>query len=515
VQIGDLIDLSRLGPEDDDEPDHPRNAEPVRVPRRRRRKVDLKVKRIRKKGRKNINLGSLDVLHATLRDPGFFATAALLRLPNSKYGPNRECNEIQVHLWERMIDDFDSWRDAEAFFAHPLINDFVVSTLEQTWPDHPDRRVPNRPMSRSQFHRYRRRLGKSGIDTQRRLMESQRENARRQALSMGLGSGGSLAKPDPKAVMYGDGTFIKARYDAIEGDKVEDPRTGEVEQARYDLDAVVALDDDGNPNPGYTWVILHLADPDAEQECVLTGFDRVTSGGEAAVVPRLLEELHPLYPGVHHCGYDMAVQGRDIDRLYASGIHPAIKIPRAAGDTPRHGLIEIKDLKGTDGKTHKVKISGFDGVACIEIMIDGEPFLVPVIEVALRQPDHRVYGEYEIPPHPGVHRGLHGVRFQIRLDGLTIHGRYRAQYVRWINEHTPVGQQLIPQRNRTESENSNIERMLHLGGRARSVGEFNNTLDMIGYCETRNLKAALAHQRRTGHDPIGLGPPGDPVPNAA
>ena len=78
-----------------------------------------------------------------------------------------------------------------------------------------------------------------------------------------------------------------------------------------------------------------------------------------------------------------------------------------------------------------------------------------------------------------------------------------------------VGQQLIPQRNRTESENSSIERMLHLGGRARSVGEFNNTLDMIGYCETRNLKAALAHQRRTGHDPIGLGPPGDPVPNAA
>jgi hypothetical protein len=78
-----------------------------------------------------------------------------------------------------------------------------------------------------------------------------------------------------------------------------------------------------------------------------------------------------------------------------------------------------------------------------------------------------------------------------------------------------VGQQLIPQRNRTESENSYLERTLHLGGRARSVGKFNNTLDMIGYCETRNLKAALAHQRRTGHDPIGLGPPGDPVSTAA
>jgi len=38
---------------------------------------------------------------------------------------------------------------------------------------------------------------------------------------------------------------------------------------------------------------------------------------------------------------------------------------------------------------------------------------------------------------------------------------------------------------------------------------------MIGYCETRNLKAALAHQRRTGHDPIGLGPPGDALPTAA
>ena len=62
----------------------------------------------------------------------------------------------------------------------------------------------------------------------------------------------------------------------------------------------------------------------------------------------------------------------------------------------------------------------------------------------------------------------------------------------------------MPQRNTTESQNNLVERRLDLGGRARSVTEINNTLDLVGYCETRNLLAALAHERRTGRDPIGL-----------
>jgi hypothetical protein len=203
----------------------------------------------------------------------------------------------------------------------------------------------------------------------------------------------------------------------------------------------------------------------------------------------------------------MALQGRDINGLYDAHLHPAVKIPRTKGNTPRHGIIEIRDITRS-GEQFKVVIWGYDGMACIQAVGEGEPVLVPLIPRALRQPeDGRVYGEYEIPDNPLVHISLRGHRLQLRLNGQTIQGRYRAQYVRWINEHTEVGKELLPQRNTTESENSNLERVLHPKGRARSIGEFKNTFDLIGYCETRNLQAALVHHRRTGRDPIGLSPP--------
>ena len=91
----------------------------------------------------------------------------------------------------------------------------------------------------------------------------------------------------------------------------------------------------------------------------------------------------------------------------------------------------------------------------------------------------------------------------IRLDGKTVTGNNRAQYIRWINEHTTLGKQLLGQRNATESIHTLVEDMLAPGQRARSVA-VNLTLDLAGFYANRNRKAALAYERRTGRSPITL-----------
>lgn len=195
----------------------------------------------------------------------------------------------------------------------------------------------------------------------------------------------------------------------------------------------------------------------------------------------------------------MATQGAFANAMYAIDINPATKIPRDSKNSPANALIEVKEIVGHDGMTHRVQIYGLDGAAGIATMINGRRTFVPLIaKLPRRRPPHRVLGEYQFPDDSRIPNPLRGLTISIRLDGLTLQGRPRPQYLRWINEHTDFGREFLGQRNSTESIYSLLEAHLAPGARARSVGEFRVTLDLIGFHLTRNHKAGLAHTRRTG-----------------
>lgn len=478
-----------------------------RAPRTTRRNLRRLTKRAKRPGRKNFRLSTLQLAVALLRTPAFFDMVELIRLPEARSGPPVTYSPISVLLWECLIEDFGSFREAEVSFRDPLIWNFLRTVLRETWPDAPDRRLPKDPMSRHQFHRHRRRLQQLRPDVHREILEEAARSAKTQAIAAGYFAAqpSSLAHPHRNNIVWGDGTFYNARFDAIEGDKSEDHVTGEIAQVRFDPDARLGIDRNDKVNPGYRWVITGT-DPMAEQEGVILNIGLARDGGETPVLEHLLGQLDDV-PGARHFGYDMAVQGAFADSQYRRGRHPITKLPRNSKGEPANGLLEVRTFRLADGTELPVQIYGVDGVCMITAVADGRRVPIPLEPVALRdRPSRRVYGEYRIPDHPAVDVRLRGLTVQVRMDGETRLGRKRAQYLRWINEHTAVGGALLGRRSTTESSNSIVERSLD-GGRARSAGAFNNTLDMVGLMFGRNLRAALAHERRTGSDPLGLRPP--------
>jgi hypothetical protein len=418
-----------------------------------------------------------------------------------------------------MRRDFDSFEETVNFLAQHLVHEYIRWALEALYPDRSDRRIPAQPMSRSQFIRHRRNLRRHHPEKLDEAVTTAEEHWLTTAQEMGyLQEGlGSLANPDPRNIPRFDGTFLKALFDAVLDDLVVNPVTGEVQQARYDPDAVLGYDDDHEINPGYRWVTSHVAHPDPEWEnChIILGFERVRRGsGEGAAMEAILGRLRRRTNAPRHYLVDMIALGALINRLYSLGYHPIVKVPRGPGGIARSALIEVKAIKGHSGRTHTVKIYAIDGAAAIETVADGEDQLaVLLIPRAYRERnDHSVRGEYEIPDDPTVHSDLRNVRFQIRLDGENVHGTFRAQTLRWINEHTPAGRALLPQRNTTEGVvHSKLERTLVWKGRCYSVGEFNNTLDLLGYYSVENLRSQLHFERRRG-SPVGALTPRPELP---
>lgn len=510
-EIGDYIRLADLAiAEEPPQEVPPKPTRPNGTKLKPKREPKVTKKRSRKRPRKNYSVGITSYIEAVLASEEFFDLVEEIKLPAGLRGPEREYSEITVMLWLTLLEDFDSIRDLEAYFGHPLIWKHVASTLESVWPDNPERRISkDRPMSRSQFCGHRAQLRKQRPDAMARARQVFTVNAVAQALNMGYfpTDRGSLSKPDPRSIVSGDGTVIAAATNAIKGDLVVN-EDGVAQQARFDADAALnGKDQTKKPHPAYTFEHLQAANPDPEQERVILTFGRADDLGEAQTLKQLLKGLQPLVPHLRHYCYDMAPQGASINRLARLGLHPIIKVPRDKKNQPTSALIETRKVKGRSGREYTIQIWGLDGVVGIKAFAVNDEFFVKLTPKILREPRPGTQqGFYEFPDIALIHEDLRGREIMVRLDGLTDDGRNRPQYIRWFNEHTDIGTALLGMREGTEGEHSTIKRMLPWQ-RARSFSEFHVTSDLLGYFFGRNLKAALAHERRTGTNPMRNGPP--------
>ena len=434
----------------------------------------------------------------------FFEIAGIIDLPAGTSGPDREYSALAVLLWECLLEELPSYRRIEAFFAEgdSAMWKLLKHTLEQAWPDHPDRRVGDRPMSRSQFGRHRRQLSIFHQYKVSRAVNALMDGACRQAVAMGYmdPTRGSLSEPHIGNIVRGDGQFHNARFDAIEGDKVVDPVTGEVQQARFDPDATYALDDRGLGNPGYRIVHFHVANTQYEQEAILLGFRRTGDGGEPSAARELLTYLKRRLPALSGYLYDMAAQGEFANEMYELDLLPITKLPRNGKGEAANNIIESRTYE-VNGRKRTFPFYGLDGVLFVQVPFDGDERLIPMTPKILRRRSYGHVGEYEFPDHAVIPKQLRGTKVYMRMSGKTVAGKNRPQYLRWHNEHTTLGRALLGQRSGAEAQpHSLLERALAFG-RFRSVGETRNTLSLIGFNLARNVRAAMAYERRTGAPP--------------
>lgn len=467
----------------------------------------------------------LDTLLHSLRWPDLFAVADAV--PEAKPGRPAEHPPWMHTVFGIMVTACRSKRAAEAFFSNQSVWDLTRKTLEEAWPDHPDRRVGNIPIRRDHYRRYvDSRLTPSG---QEPVGDAFIRTSAEAALNFGLldpKGPGTAANPNPDRVLIGDGTILPALYRGTLGDCQVDRETGEKAQVRYDPDAMYYESGDGRSAIGTLWTEVHVRS-DHEDERVALSFAHVASGGDAQSFTNLVKKIRPLVPGAQAYAYDMAVRGKHINALYNLGLVPLVKVPLASrkkGGVAPTARIGTVDAKTVSGKTAPVQVYAVNGAAGTEFTIAGKKEFVrfDIDKVLFRGKDGdsgRVYGDYTMPDKAPVPNPLRGAKIRLRLNvteedlarrtsrGVPFN---RTEYLRPILEGSDTWKTAYGRRNDSESSNNNLKRSL-FNGRARSVGADRQWADMLGFYLHSNLRAAVAHRKRTG-DPTGFAPNGPPDP---
>ncbi len=150
-------------------------------------------------------------------------------------GRPREHKVFEAVLFEVTAGLRGNGRDIARTFSDPKTWQRLQDTVAQAWPRHPHRRLSNKPISRSQHHRFRERYLHGEILEELDLIVERIEVDA--TLHMGLLSAetGSVNHPDTTQFIVGDGTWIPSIY-KTGSRQIINPKTGKVR--RFDPDAV-------------------------------------------------------------------------------------------------------------------------------------------------------------------------------------------------------------------------------------------------------------------------------------
>lgn len=209
------------------------------------------------------------------------------------------------------------------------------------WPDHPNRRLPRKFISRGQHHR-----GRENILLPRlaQIQDATEAAAVAAAAAAGMLQGGSLTRPESSSAVCSDGTWIRARTNAAPGDVAADPATGEIRSRRFDPDAVAYNSPQGKGR-GLMCVFGTVRNQHPGERIIL--FAEVTaSRADANVFTDKLLRLRETHPqiarGATAVVYDRALQPPAIDRLQNAATIALSKpkrnpdaVPPSAPSTPK------------------------------------------------------------------------------------------------------------------------------------------------------------------------------------
>lgn len=337
------------------------------------------------------------------------------------------------------------------------------------------------------------------------------------ALRMGLmdpDGKGSHRHPAKNRTFIGDGTVVPPLFTASPGDIWVDEETGETGFVRFDPDAHLYRTGDGKKVIGSLWVNANVRS-EHENERITLGFAPVLpERPEAAVFMDLLTELRPLLPGAQAYVYDMALDAATINRGYDLGLMPVVKVSLTSQGQPSSSKLERVTLKSPDGRTHERDLWTFNGAAGIVVTTPaGEAFVrFELTRVGVRPNrktgEQRVYGTFRAPDVAAVPMSLRGATVMIRLNQTDSDrarsigkGRVynRVKYLRPFPEGSDTFIELFGLREDAESDNNLLKQSLW-NKRSHSVGMGRQWVDMLGYRLNRNIRAAMAFEKRTGVD---------------
>ena len=408
-------------------------------------------------------------------------------------------------LYEALISVYGSARRVEAELAHPVVWDLIRKTIRRRFPGRSDLHLSERPMRRHHYL-YARNRYLTHPEVLANLARLQRELAADQARELGLldpDGPGSWTHPDLSRMLHADGKVIAPLFKAKPGDQRLDRSTGELLPTRYEADAAIHFEGDGNAAWGTKFVLVAARTDQVHGRIILDVEWVPTPGGEARSAVDCFTRLAPHIPGAQGVIYDTALRGVHHQHLLRElGLLPINRVTaaKASPKKPRRNErrveknvhIEDKTITLTDGTRHSLRLYASGGVLGVAQLTDtGDQRFVALPRIrthrrAGKDGRFRWYNDYQLPAeyeHQTITVRLHG------NDEDTARKLNRTENLRPIPPGDPDFERLFPRRNDAESINRHLDDTMWLG-RAHSIGHARQHLNLLGFALDGQLARA-------------------------
>ncbi len=455
----------------------------------------------------------LHALEAVLLNPELYRLAEEIPFPDpERGGRTRAYPNFAYLLYEALISVYRSARQVEAELSHEVVWRFARRMVRKMFPDDRDMRLPGKPMRRHHYLYVRNRY-LTDLAVLKRIAALHRETSCKQARELGLvdpEGRGSFTHPHLSRMLYADGKVITPLFKGRLGQTRTDNATGEIKQVRFEPDADLHFEGDGELAYGTKFVVVAARSGQARSRMILDVHWVPDKGGEAKAAMSCFERLAPLVPGAQGVIYDTALRGIHHQTLLRNlGLLPVNRVtakkkgskkPRRAEGRRIEKSVHVEDKKVSlsDGRERLVSLFARGGaIGIAELWDKGEPSFIELKRIRTHRTQDKTglfrwYNDYLLPESVG--EGVVTVRLHGN-DEDAARKFNRTENVRVIPPSDPDFKALYARRNDAESINRAIDDSMWLS-RAHSVGHARQHLNLIGYALMVNSLALLEHRQR-------------------
>lgn len=458
-------------------------------------------------------VSQLQKIEAVIRSPAIYELAELIpKREDGDAGRHRDFPDYVVFLFEALITIFTSARKVDTELGDRNMWRFIQRTIKKANKRNPERWLSSKRFTRHHYD-YARNTYLANPELLEKIQEKQREIAIRQANEIGLldeSGEGSLTHPSLDRLLYSDGKVITPLYRAKPGDIKINKETGEIREVRYEPDADLHMQGDGEMAYGVKFVITAVRSPNVNERIILDARHCPEKGGEANTAMAAFKDIAPIAPGCVGTLYDTALRGKHHQELMRNYGWLSINRVTAKQVITRDG----KPVKRTEKATHiedrkingrTVRFFAQNGALCVaELDHNGEQVLTECtrIQTIKRTNDDgtfRFYNSYLTPA---------GDEILMRLD-ITEQDKQRklnrSENLRQIAPTDRDFKRLYGRRSDAESINRALDDTLWLR-RAHSKGAARQAVNLIGFAIVTNAVACYLHEKRTSTE--SKSPPG-------
>ncbi len=423
--------------------------------------------------------------------------------PPYEVGRPRIHSHATVLLFRLIAIVEGSGRKGEAYMTNPTIWDEIRRTLAKEFPDDALLADGAPAPTRSLLRHYASVFDEDVIKWVAKQWEPSWIGY---ATEMGIGTNkGTNLEPSTNATAYGDSVVLRPMSKHPKGTMAYNPRTGQLQERRYDADASNYVNGMNQHVTGTKFVHISASTGRAQEQITFSVEPLVDKTGRTEadiacdMAARLKNEL-----GFTGFSWDKALRGEKVEHIWRLGIQPFVGVydkTKTSTKTVSLGETTINKIR--------VELIATGGAVCI---VDRTGTPQPLAPTKLEyQPNAdgtvRPYVTYIVPHTIDCDTRLWGGTTKVRMTTPKGNDLIRGEHLRALIPGSDKWKQQYGVRSLAESLNSWFKSFFQRGERVRSKSRLGQWLDLLLLAAWRNTVSLLEYRYRRVRNHSATAPP--------